>query len=146
MSGVNAGNDQERPGLRDFPVVVRIEPRLRDLDVQGHVNQAVYFTYFEIARTRFMTQVVGAEPVPPGFVLASASCEYRSEAKLGDKLLVGVRVPRVGRTSFDMEFRVETATGRLVAEGRCVQVCTGADGPVPVPEAWRRAMLGQPIS
>lgn len=131
--------------MNGFTLTIRIEPRLRDLDVQGHINQAVYFTYFEMARTAYMVQVVGVPPLPIGFVLASAACQYRAEARAGEDLLVGVRVPRVGRTSFDMEFRVEAAaSGRLVAEGTCVQVCTGPGGPVPVPDAWRRAMAPEP--
>lgn len=127
--------------MEGFPVTIRITPRYSDLDVQGHVNQAAYFTFFEEARNRYMTQVCGAGLTPPAFVLAAAGAQYCSEAHLGEDLLVGVRVPRIGRTSFEMEFRVEAAnTGRLVAEGRCVQVYRGPDGPLEVPPEWRRAM------
>ncbi|MBK6404207.1 MAG: thioesterase family protein [Holophagales bacterium] len=39
--------------LPEFPCVVGVEVRFRDLDAMGHVNNAVYLTYFEQARLAF---------------------------------------------------------------------------------------------
>lgn len=65
------------------------------------------------------------EPLPP-MVLAEASCLYRSPARFGEELRVGVRVGEVRSSSFALEYEVEAADGRRVASGRTVQVFVDA--------------------
>jgi len=112
--------------LSDFPVTVPIVVRFRDIDAMGHVNNAVYLTYFEIGRVAFHQTLAGTEPLNPGgfeFILAEVTCSYRSPAHLGETLLVGIRVSSVGRKSFTFQYELrDQASGRLVAEGRSVQV------------------------
>jgi acyl-CoA thioester hydrolase len=107
-------------------VSVEIEVRYRDMDANAHVNNAVYFTYFEQARIAYFTAVRGgASPgaVEIPVVIAEATCRYRSPATLGEVLVVGVRVSAMRRSSFTMEYAVrERESGRLVATGTTVQV------------------------
>lgn len=107
-----------------FPVVIEIEPRFRDTDAMGHVNNAVFFTYFEVARAAYWLRLTGVRryhEVP--FILAHASADFRSPAFVGDRLAVGMRVSRLGQSSFEAEYRVAVREGgRLVAEGRSVMV------------------------
>jgi acyl-CoA thioester hydrolase len=110
--------------LTGFPVVFEIEPRFRDTDAMGHLNHVVYITYFEVARTAYWARLTGSrayDEVP--FILAHVAADYRSPAFVNETLRVGIRVSRLGRRSFDCEYRIEEAAGgRLVAEGRSVQV------------------------
>lgn len=110
--------------MEGFPVTATIEVRWRDLDALGHVNNAVYFTYFEMARTRFLNKIRerrGVEDVD--FILASVRCDFLSPVVFGEILTVGIRVPAVGRTSFEFEYEVRSANdGRPVARGRSIQV------------------------
>lgn len=121
--------------LPEFPCVVPVEVRFRDLDAMGHVNNAVYLTYFEQARLAFWLAVHpgGApgetvEPEAIGFVVARAECDYASPVRLGERLLVGCRAGDFGTTSFAFDYRVVAAGSsvdaevRLVASGRTVQV------------------------
>ncbi|MDH7485923.1 MAG: thioesterase family protein [Anaerolineae bacterium] len=112
--------------LTDFPVVVPIVVRFRDLDAMGHVNNAVYLTYFEMARVAYHQRLTGRPTFDFrdfDFILAEVTCRYRSPAYLGETLLVGIRVASVGRKSFVFEYEMrDQASGRLVAEGRSVQV------------------------
>ncbi|MDI7266474.1 MAG: thioesterase family protein [Myxococcota bacterium] len=112
----------------------------------GHVNNAVYFTYFEHARigyTRALMDAAGSGAgSSPGlsdirFILADATCRYRSPAHLGERLVVGIHVPRVGRKSFAFDYRsAEERSGRLVAEGSSTQVWYdyAASRSLPVPD------------
>lgn len=122
--------------LPDFPCVVPVEVRFRDVDAMGHVNNAVYLTYFEQARLAFWLAVhpgtltgEGVDPARIGFVLARAECDYASPVRLGERLLVGCRAGDFGTSSFAFDYRVVAAGGgavdaevRLVASGRTVQV------------------------
>ncbi|MDP6372691.1 MAG: thioesterase family protein [Vicinamibacterales bacterium] len=131
-----------------------ITVRFRDCDELGHVNNAVYFTYLEEARWAFFRHIQerllahgwnqGADvPTQPGTILAHAECDYRSEAKYGDVLEVGVTVASVGRSSFGYEYEVvDAVTGRLVANAKSVQVSydAAAKRSIPIPDALRATL------
>jgi len=112
--------------LSNFPVIVPVVVRFRDIDAMGHVNNAVYLTYFEIARVAYhqtLAEQVTLDFSDFQFILAEVTCSYRSPAHLGETLLVGIRVSSVGRKSFVFQYEMrDQATGRLVADGRSVQV------------------------
>ena len=137
----------------DFAHVHRVETRLADTDAMGHVNNAFYLTYVEIARVAYYEQVVG-RPLPlgahgadEGMILAEIRMTYRSPAFYGETLTVETRVDRIGRTSFGMTHRItapETRYGRArlvaVAESTLVSYDYVAEAPIPVPDDWRAAM------
>jgi acyl-CoA thioester hydrolase len=143
--------------LPDFPCVVPVEVRFRDLDALGHVNSAVFLTYFEQARLAFWLAIHPAtapgealDAARIGFVVARAECDYASPVRLGERLLVGCRAGDFGTSSFAFDYRIVAAGGsvdaevRLVASGRTVQVtwdpATGRK--LPVPEELRRSIEG----
>jgi acyl-CoA thioester hydrolase len=107
-----------------FKLIVPIEVRFSDLDALGHVNNAMYFTYFEIARIGYLREISG-RPVTLEdikLVIVDAACRYRSPALLGETLHVGIRVTHIRRSSFAFEYRVhDSADARLIAEGRTIQ-------------------------
>ncbi len=121
--------------LPEFPCVVPVEVRFRDLDAMGHVNNAVYLTYFEQARLAFWLSLQpglapgeAVEPSAIGFVLVRAECDYASPVRLGERLLVGCRAGDLGSSSFAFDYGVVAVGGsvdaevRAVASGRTVQV------------------------
>src|SRR5947208_818403 len=93
----------------------------------GHVNNALYHTYVESARTSYLEDVPG-EPVRLGvhgelsFILAESRMVHRSPAFYGETLTVESRVTRIGRTSVTMEHRI-TAPDSQVGPRRLVAVC-----------------------
>lgn len=102
-----------------------IDVRFRDIDALGHVNNAVYFTYFEIARSAYFAALLGRPLNLDDFsiVVAEAHCRYRSPAFYGERLVIEVAVVGLRSRSFEFHYRVSVeGTGRLVAEGRTVQV------------------------
>lgn len=111
-----------------YPYEMEIEVIFRDIDAMGHVNNAVFFTYFETARIKYLTEImegsgrVGYEMLDLPLILVEATCSYKSQALLGEKLRLGLGVSRFGNKSFDLVYRIEGEDGRLVAEGKTVQV------------------------
>ena len=99
-----------------------LETRYRDYDTAGHVNNAVYLTYFEVARARLWAEALGGGRDFP-FVVAAASVRYASPARLGEALDVEVEVGEVRTKAWVLRYRVvERESGRLVAEGETTQV------------------------
>jgi len=107
-----------------YALAVPLEVRFKDIDAMGHVNNAVYFTYFENARIGYWRAVGKDRPRGEvSYVLARAECDFKSPATMEDELVCHLRVASFGRTSFTFEFLIEDArSGRAVASGRTVQV------------------------
>lgn len=106
-----------------YPLSVPIEVRFRDMDSMGHVNNAVFFTYFENARIAYWRAVPAIRSRKSlDYILARAECDFRSPATVEDALACHIRVGSFGRSSFTFEYLLrDERTGRVVAEGRTVQ-------------------------
>ncbi len=121
--------------------------RYRDCDPLGHVNNAVYLTYFEMGRVEFWRTVMGtacdrAEDWP--FILAEATVTYRSPARFDERLRLTVGVESIGGKSWVFGYRLLGADGREVATGRTVQVAYdyAAQKTMPLPDAIRAKLAG----
>lgn len=126
--------------LAEYPFHYRIEVRFRDLDVLGHVNNAVYATYFESARIAYYQRLVGGSLDRLGIILAELTISYKAPAHFGDELLVGVRVSRIGGKSFTMDYAIaRVGDGALIATGQSVLVAYdyAAGRSVPVSDEFR---------
>jgi acyl-CoA thioester hydrolase len=123
--------DDPRDMAGDFAHNVEIDVRFVDTDAMGHVNNAVYLTYCEMARIRYWTDVTG-EPIAPGhegaesLILAEARITYRAPVYHGERVTVETRATSLGRTSFTLEHRLTACppggTPRLVATSESVMV------------------------
>jgi acyl-CoA thioester hydrolase len=101
-----------------FPLVTRYP----DYDTKGHVNNAVYLTYFEAAKHMLWRDVWKRDPDPP-FVVAEANVKFLSAAMLGDPLQIDITTAEVRNSSWIWTFTITDARDqRLIAEGRTVQV------------------------
>jgi len=129
-----------------FHCSLHVKIRFRDLDAFGHVNNAVYFTFMEMARVEYFTQIglLKSHEFPsPFFIVAEATCQYKAPIEMDTPLVIQVRVSRLGNSSFDMEYRfVDESNGAMLAAGRTVQVTFDytAGRSVPLPHEWRAAI------
>lgn len=107
-----------------WPYRYELDVVWRDLDAAGHVNNAVYVTYMESARTACYLAMRGARGhAELDIILARVAVDFRSAASMGERLVVEILPARVGESSFGLTYRiVEKASGRLVCEGESVQV------------------------
>ena len=142
---------RDLPG--DFAHRHDVQVRLSDTDAMGHVNNARYLTYVEIARVAYYEQVtgnplpIGAHGAEEGMILAEVRITYRSQAFYGETLTVETRVERIGRTSFGMVHRITAPESRYgparlvaVADSALVSYDYRDDRPIPVPADWRAAI------
>jgi acyl-CoA thioester hydrolase len=122
-----------------FRYAKRVEVRFRDCDPLGHVNNAVYATYFELARFGYWREALAYTRADGfSFIMARVELNYRSQAHAGEELDVAIRVGRIGRSSFTFDYRI-VESGRVVADGSSVQVMFdyAAQKSQPVPDAFR---------
>jgi len=128
-----------------FRFSATLEVRWRDLDAMNHVNNAVYFTYLEQARVRYLRELelVSVSPSDIGFILAEARCQFKSPLKLGERVTVYIRVSDIGRSSFVFRYRMEGEDGRLAAEATTTQVRYDyeRERSVPLSDGWRQAIV-----
>jgi acyl-CoA thioester hydrolase len=126
--------------MEGFRFVHAQEVTFRDLDVFGHVNNAVYLTYIENARLGYLREVLGVESLEDLLViLAKVRIDFRSRASLGEMLEIGARVSRIGTKSFDVDHEVRGPDARLVAVASTTLVTFDyrGDTTMPVPDLWR---------
>jgi acyl-CoA thioester hydrolase len=126
--------------MEGFRFVCPQDVTFRDLDVFGHVNNAVYLTYIENARIRYLREVLGIEsPEDLLVIVAKVHIDFLSRATLGETLDVGTRVSRIGTKSFDMDHEIHGPDGRLVARAETTLVTFDyrGDSTMPVPDLWR---------
>ena len=144
-----------------FRFRIPLEVRFRDTDAMGHVNNAVYLTYFEQARAGYYRAVTGRSfegigENPESIILAHASVDFRSQAYFGERLVAECRATWVGRSSFGLAYRITAADdsphggGRVVAEGETIQVTFdyATQRPVRIPDellAQLAAFEGAPL-
>lgn len=95
----------------------------------GHVNNALYFTYLEEARTKYWQALRGGRSYDVlDFVVAHASCDYVSALVLGETVCVEVGLTRIGERSFELQYELfERDSRRVVARGRTVQVAVDVE-------------------
>jgi len=130
--------------LKDWPVVVSIPVAWGEMDALGHVNNIVYFRYFETARMRYLERaglIDIMKQIGIGPILAKTSCTYRVPVHYPDTLSVGARVSTIGNTHFSMDYAVVSGANGLAATGDSIVVTFDyrAAAKAPVPEAVIRA-------
>lgn len=127
-----------------WPFVMEHRVPWHELDAAGHVNNAVYLTYFEMARTEaYMRMRNGSRWQDLDIILARTTIDYRTPAQFHETLEIKVWPGRVGTSSFGLRYEVrEKSTQRLVAEGESVQVCFdyARNAKKFVPDEVRRAL------
>lgn len=134
------------PTPDDFKFRCEVQVRFRDLDAMGHVNNAVYFSYFEVARTGYM-RALGHRPPEEisfadlyPFILLDVYCKYLAPAVLSQKLYVYLRTSRVGTKSYEFEYLVTgQEDGRPIATGNSTQVYYDyrQEKTLPIPDDFR---------
>ncbi len=107
--------------LASYPVVIQIPVAWGEMDAFGHVNNVVYFRYFESARIAYFRQLglkqfLDQSAVGP--ILASIQCRFKFPLTFPDTLAVAARVTDIGADRFTMNHRIVSERhNRIAAEG-----------------------------
>ena len=127
-----------------WTIVAPLRPRFRDTDAMGHINNAVYVTYLEVARQEYWRAFKHDDNyrVVP-FILAHVDIDFRSEALMHETLELCIRCSYVGTKSFGFDYAIRTEKGqRLVVSARTVQVFYdyAAKRSMPCPPEFREGL------
>lgn len=95
----------------------------RDVDTFGHVNNAVYLSYFEWARAQMWFDLTGAEgkPTDIGFIVARAEIDFLAQISM-EPVEIRVRVGEMRGSSFDTHYEIRLSDGKLAATGKVIAV------------------------
>jgi len=134
-----------------YSVKISVPVAWGEMDAFGHVNNIMYFRYFESARIEYFDYANVMDDMKEGGVgpiLAQTSCRYKKPVTYPDNLTVQVRVKSMGTSSFVMEQSIVSEKwGEEVAIGDAVIVMinynTGKKTPIPHEVRQRIAALEQ---
>lgn len=141
-------NDVQEPTRGDFRRFMKIPTRWQDCDVYGHVNNVVYYSYFDTAVTGHLVSEGGLKPMeaPVIGVVVETRCVFRQELNFPDVVDAGIKVVRLGRSSVSYEIGLfRQGDDKPAAFGQFIHVWIDRESrrPEPVPEPIRAAL--QPL-
>ena len=132
--------------LQGFPVTIEHPVRWGDMDAFAHVNNTVYFRYFEHVRIACFERIGFIDTMHGsgiGPILARTSCAFRVPLEYPDTVTVGTRITDVGEDRFTMLYRVWSHRKQVIAaegDGRMVVFDYRAGQKAPLPPAVRAAI------
>ena len=110
------------PRLEDFHYRLTDNVRFADLDPNGHVNNAVYATYFETGRVTLMkSPEYGLTPPGLAWIMVRLDIHFRAELHWPNTIELGLGVVKLGRTSVTFE-QVVFSNGKCIASATSVGV------------------------
>jgi acyl-CoA thioester hydrolase len=113
----------ETPEHGSFRFTYDVPVRFRDLDAMGHAHHSLPLVYIEEARAAYWRDVVGRAGLDDvDYVLGQVTVKFRHRIRFPATLRVGLRVSRIGNSSFVMEYEIRDPTGTVVATAETVQV------------------------
>ncbi len=133
--------------LQNFPIVIEIPVAWGEMDAFQHVNNVVYFRYFESARIAYFEtlDMMGyMEETGIGPILASAQCQFKLPLTYPDTVSVGTRVPTIEHDRFVMEYVVVSHRHQKIAargEGMIVSYNYREGKKAPIPPELKRRIL-----
>jgi acyl-CoA thioester hydrolase len=132
--------------MSEFRFYHPIEVRYGDLDPQGHLNNAKYFTYIEQARIAYVKELglwQGGSFLKIGMILAEARMTFKAPILWGQPIRVGVCVDRLGNKSFDVRYSIQDSHTEIEhASGSTIQVAYDYQSArtIPIPDEWRQIL------
>lgn len=133
--------------LKDFPVVIEIPVAWGEMDALGHVNNIVYFRYFESARIAYFEKIKYMEFMNQtgiGPILAATQCKFKIPLSYPDKVSIGARISRIEEDRFVMEYCVVShSLQKMAAEGQGMVVSYNyrENKKTPIPPEIRQRIL-----
>ncbi len=133
--------------LSSYTHKLKVQIRYKDIDKQGHVNNANHITYFETARIEYFKDVFrnSIDWNKAGIILAHTEVTYKRPILLEDNVYCYTKISRFGTKSFDTEYVLtveDTHHKFLCAFGKSTLVCINYDTKetVDVPLEWKESV------
>ncbi len=137
---------------KTYPVNIELKVQWGDMDAFNHVNNVMYFRYFESARLAYFERIgvmdkSNNNKIAP--ILAETSCRYRLPLNYPDTILVGARVIENHSHGFLMEYAIYSTTHQTVSSigtGRIVMLDYNTHEKVTVKPETLKAIKGLSIT
>jgi len=135
----------KRPHRRDYKVFYPISTRWSDNDTYGHINNVVYYSYFDSIANRYLIEEGGLDINDGqivGYVVQSG-CDYHAPASYPEAIEGGLRVDRLGNSSVHYGIAIfRQGEDEALAHGHFVHVFVdrAANKSVPIPGSLRQAL------
>jgi acyl-CoA thioester hydrolase len=135
----------ESPSRSDYPVFYPLTTRWSDNDVYGHVNNVVYYSYFDTVANRYLIEEGGLDISDGSIVgyVVNSGCQYLSPITYPEAIDAGVRVEKLGNSSVQYGIGIfRKGEEKPAAFGHFVHVFVerAANKSVPIPEHLRNAL------
>lgn len=104
------------------PYSYEIQTRFVDTDRLGHINNAVYATYLELARTYWHQMVKKGDLKHFDWILGSISIKFIREAVLGDKLRIYMWASHIGNRSWEFSYGIYNQRDELITQASSKQI------------------------
>lgn len=119
-----------------------IQIRFNDIDLMGHVNNSVYFNYFDLGRVAYFDEVFGEdlEYRKRGVVIAGTNTNFFQQINLNDHIEVVTKVTKIGNKSFELHQQIRGIGDESVkCESFTTMVCFDFvnDCTMVMPNNWR---------
>jgi len=129
-----------------YPHFLTIPTRWADNDVYGHVNNTVYYSYFDTVVNHYLIGAQALDPVAGAVIglVVETHCSYFSELSFPDLVHAGLRVAQLGRSSVRYEIGLfRNDASQTAAKGYFVHVYVDrlSRRPVPLPTLLQSALL-----
>jgi acyl-CoA thioester hydrolase len=129
----------------DFEVWRRFTTRWADNDAYGHVNNTIFYQWFDSAVNGWLVEqglldIQGGDPIA---LVVETSCSYFAPLEFPEDVEVGLAVSQLGRSSIRYRIGVFAAGSETAAaQGEFVHVLVDRTSrcPVEIPASWRRAL------
>ena len=123
-----------------------IRVRFRDTDAMGHVNNAVFLTYLELARIDyFFNRFKVVKPLDLSFILARVEIDFKRPITMADNPLVQVWVSRIGKSSWSFSYRITDKKDKTItfALANSVQVAFDykKNTSIPLPQEFKDQLM-----
>ena len=111
--------------------VLQLQVRFNDIDVAGHVHNAIYFNYFEIGRIDFFGQFISPKTwnwKKKGLVVARNEADHLLPIVFEDEIFIETTLDNVGTKSISLQYKIfknckDEGVKKLCAQGRSILVC-----------------------
>ena len=125
-----------------------IQLRFNDVDIIGHVNNSVYFNFFDLGKTCYFDQVVGAhiDWANADIVIKAINADFKTPTFYRDRIAVETAVIRLGNKSLTMHQRIiDTENNSIKCE--CTTIMCGFDVATnrskEITPFWKNAKIGR---
>jgi acyl-CoA thioester hydrolase len=133
--------------FEDYRHSIPIQVRFSDIDKLKHINNACYFTYFELGRIDYFNRVFkeNINWSEKGFILAHTAADYLQPVHLDDEIYCFTKVIKVGKKSMTIKNSIVKKTGEKLVEctkGLVVLVAMdySTNQSIEVPKKWVELM------